>query len=154
MPVDIIRNKILSNKIVTESFYQNNFDTLALSKIKNNKIQLARIESTFYMRNQLLRDSDWASMYHSVELRTPFVDTKLLEKLSNVMSSYSQYKDKEPLKTAFKKILPNDIDYKKKIGFQTPTKDWIKNTLKDKSQIQNNDWFNYMKMVFNIFNRI
>ena len=93
-------------------------------------------------------------MYHGVELRTPFVDTKLLEKLSNVMSSYSQYKDKEPLKTAFKKILPNDIDYKKKIGFQTPTKDWIKNTLKDKSQIQNNDWFNYMKMVFNIFNRI
>jgi len=154
MPVDIIRNKILSNKIVTESFYQNNFDTLALSKIKNNKIQLAKIESTFYMRNQLLRDSDWASMYHGVELRTPFVDTMLLEKLSNVMSSYSQYKDKEPLKTAFKKILPNDIDYKKKIGFQTPTKDWIKNIVKDKSQVQNNDWFNYMKMIFNIFNKI
>ena len=30
------------------------------------------------MSNQLLRDSDWASMYHSVELRTPLVDSQLL----------------------------------------------------------------------------
>ena len=31
------------------------------------------------LRNQLLRDSDWASMGHSLELRTPLVDAKLLE---------------------------------------------------------------------------
>jgi asparagine synthase (glutamine-hydrolysing) len=153
-PIDIIDNKILSNKIDTEFFYHNNFDTLTLSKIKNHKIQLAKIESTFYMRNQLLRDSDWASMYHGVELRTPLVDTTLLENLTNVMSSYSLYKDKQPLKSAFKTILPKDIDYKKKIGFQTPTKDWIKNYIKDETQIPNNDWFNYMKVVFNLFNKI
>ena len=153
-PIDIIDNKILSNKIDTEFFYHNNFDTLTLSKIKNHKIQLAKIESTFYMRNQLLRDSDWASMYHGVELRTPLVDTTLLENLTNVMSSYSLYKDKQPLKSAFKTILPKDIDYKKKIGFQTPTKDWIKNYIKDETQISNNDWFNYMKVVFNLFNKI
>lgn len=153
-PGDIIKNNILSNKIVTESFYQNNFNTLTSSKIKNDKIQLAKIESTFYMRNQLLRDSDWASMYHGVELRTPLVDTTLLEELTNVMSSYSLYKDKQPLKSAFKEILPKGIDYKKKIGFQTPTKDWIKNYIKEESQIPNNDWFNYMKVVFNLFNKI
>jgi asparagine synthase (glutamine-hydrolysing) len=153
-PIDIINNKILSNKIDTEFFYHNNFDTLTLSKIKNHKIQLAKIETTFYMRNQLLRDSDWASMYHGVELRTPLVDTTLLENLTNVMSSYSLYKDKQPLKSAFKTILPKDIDYKKKIGFQTPTKDWIKNYIKDETQIQNNDWFNYMKVVFSLFNKI
>ena len=153
-PIDIIDNKILSNKIDTEFFYHNNFDTLTLSKIKNHKIQLAKIESTFYMRNQLLRDGDWASMYHGVELRTPLVDTTLLENLTNVMSSYSLYKDKQPLKFAFKTILPKNVDYKKKIGFQTPTKDWIKKYIKDETQIQNNDWFNYMKVVFNLFNKI
>ena len=153
-PIDITKNKILSNKIEIESFYQNNFNTLTLSKIKNHKIQLAKIESNFYMRNQLLRDSDWASMYHGVELRTPLVDTTLLEELTNVMSSYSLYKDKKPLKSAFKEILPKDIDYKKKIGFHTPVKDWIKNYIKDESLIQNNDWFNYMKVVFNFFNKI
>ena len=41
------------------------------------------------MKNQLLRDSDWASMFHGVELRTPFVDAYLMSKLKDVMNSYS-----------------------------------------------------------------
>jgi asparagine synthase (glutamine-hydrolysing) len=106
------------------------------------------------MRNQLLRDGDWASMYHGVELRTPLVDTALLEDLTNVMSSYSLYKDKQSLRWAFKTILPKNIDYKKKIGFQTPIKDWIKDYIKDENRIPNNDWFNYMKVIFNAFNKI
>ena len=32
------------------------------------------------MRNQLLRDTDWASMAHSLEVRVPLVDAVLLEK--------------------------------------------------------------------------
>ncbi len=35
------------------------------------------LESRLYMRNQLLRDADWASMAHSLELRVPFVDIPL-----------------------------------------------------------------------------
>ena len=35
----------------------------------------------FILRNQLLRDSDWASMGHSLELRTPLVDAQLLATL-------------------------------------------------------------------------
>ena len=35
------------------------------------------LESTLYLRNQLLRDSDWASMGHSLELRTPLVDASI-----------------------------------------------------------------------------
>ena len=57
------------------------------------------------MRNQLLRDSDWASMYHGVELRTPLVDIKLLENLTTVMNSYSLYNDKQALKSTFNNIL-------------------------------------------------
>ena len=36
--------------------------------------QIAALESCWYMRNQLLRDTDWASMAHGVEVRVPFVD--------------------------------------------------------------------------------
>jgi asparagine synthase (glutamine-hydrolysing) len=32
------------------------------------------LEQCAYMRNQLLRDTDWASMAHSLEIRVPFVD--------------------------------------------------------------------------------
>jgi asparagine synthase (glutamine-hydrolysing) len=39
------------------------------------------MESSLYMRNQLLRDTDWASMAHSLEVRVPLVDSKLLRSL-------------------------------------------------------------------------
>ena len=40
--------------------------------------KIAVLESSLYMRNQLLRDTDWASMAHSLEVRVPLVDIKLL----------------------------------------------------------------------------
>ena len=36
------------------------------------------------MRNQLLRDTDWASMAHSLEVRVPLVDIKLLSHLASI----------------------------------------------------------------------
>jgi asparagine synthase (glutamine-hydrolysing) len=32
------------------------------------------LESAHYMRNQMLRDADWAGMAHGVEIRVPLVD--------------------------------------------------------------------------------
>ena len=40
------------------------------------------LETARYMRNQLLRDADWASMASSVELRVPFVDAWLRRRLA------------------------------------------------------------------------
>tara|TARA_B100000902_G_C27313303_1_gene919731 strand:+ start:1139 stop:2926 length:1788 start_codon:yes stop_codon:yes gene_type:complete len=150
---DIFKKEIISDKISADSFYQEKFDTCTYAEINNLKINLAHLESTYYMRNQLLRDSDWASMYHGVELRTPLVDITLLENLINVMNTYSVYKNKRALKLSFEAVLPKDIDFKNKIGFQTPVKDWIKDHISNKNQIVNNDWFNYMKVVSNLFNK-
>ena len=36
-----------------------------------------RLETALYMRNQLLRDADWAAMAHSLELRVPLADARL-----------------------------------------------------------------------------
>jgi asparagine synthase (glutamine-hydrolysing) len=36
--------------------------------------RVAALETSLYMRNQLLRDADWAGMAHSVEIRVPYVD--------------------------------------------------------------------------------
>ena len=43
------------------------------------------------MSNQLLRDSDWASMYHSVELRTPLVDSQLLHNVAPHTKYFSNF---------------------------------------------------------------
>ena len=59
------------------------FAALALSVLRRpwlasaiGGLSLAQIESTAYLRNHLLRGSDWASMDHSVYLRTPLVDVQ------------------------------------------------------------------------------
>src|SRR5262249_13353190 len=40
--------------------------------------KVAVLECSLYMRDQLLRDTDWASMAHSLEVRVPLVDVDLL----------------------------------------------------------------------------
>ena len=47
--------------------------------------RIAALEASLYMRNQLLRDTDWASMAHSVEVRTPLVDAALLRQIAPLL---------------------------------------------------------------------
>lgn len=123
-------------------------------EFKNSKIKLSQLDSIFYMRNQLLRDSDWASMYHGVELRTPFVDTKLIEKLSPLMTSYSFYKNKEVLKECFKNELSAELFLRKKKGFQTPIKNWYKSYFKDNIISNRNFIHHYMNDIKFHFKKI
>ena len=44
--------------------------------------RVCALESLNYMRNQLLRDADWAGMAQSVEIRPPLVDIELLRALA------------------------------------------------------------------------
>ncbi len=37
--------------------------------------RVCALESTHYLRNQLLRDADWAGMAHGVEIRVPLADS-------------------------------------------------------------------------------
>jgi asparagine synthase (glutamine-hydrolysing) len=72
----------------------------------NNRLAVGQIESTTYMRNQLLRDSDWASMDHSLELRTPLVDAWLLRDLQPMLGAFSQFPNKRLLAESPAKPLP------------------------------------------------
>src|SRR5262245_35234714 len=49
--------------------------------------QIAALESCWYLRNQLLRDTDWSSMAHGLEVRVPLVDFGLLESLGPAIAS-------------------------------------------------------------------
>ena len=41
--------------------------------------RVATLKSSLYMQNQLLRDADWASMAHSLEVRVPLVEFLVVE---------------------------------------------------------------------------
>ena len=90
------------------------------------RLALGQIESTTYLRNQLLRDSDWASMDHSVELRTPLVDAWLLRDLQPLLASFKAFPGKALLADAPTNALPRDIVERTKTGFGIPVGHWLR----------------------------
>lgn len=90
-------------------------------------ITVSEFETTYYMRNQILRDSDIFSMAHSVELRVPFVDHKLYEAvLPYIDDAYDKNFPKKMLIEAVGDI-PMELINRPKMGFTMPFEDWIKN---------------------------
>ena len=85
--------------------------------------QVAALESCWYMRNQLLRDTDWSSMAHGLEVRVPFVDTRLLERLGPAIASNAP-PTKQDL-AACAPQLPRRTVKRPKTGFSTPVREWI-----------------------------
>ena len=99
----------------------------------DHRLALGQIESTTYMRNQLLRDSDWASMDHSVELRTPLVDAWLLRDLQPLLKAFRQFPNKTLLANAPVKVLPVSSTQRRKTGFRIPVGRWLAPTAADLS---------------------
>src|SRR6266704_4587544 len=58
-----------------------------VGKITQPNLKVSLLEATWYMRSQLLRDADWASMAHSLEVRVPLLDIELLRTLAPLGSS-------------------------------------------------------------------
>lgn len=87
--------------------------------------KVAALEASLYMRNQLLRDTDWASMAHSLEVRVPLVDAQLLKKLAPIVSNLPTRQAKHWLAASPKVPLPQAIIARPKTGFGTPVQTWL-----------------------------
>ena len=85
-----------------------------------------------YMANVLLRDSDVMSMAHSLELRVPFVDTRLLEWLWPQRSYFKRdpRHPKRALADAVADVVPASIRKRPKQGFTLPFPLWMREELR------------------------
>ena len=90
--------------------------------------RVACLESCLYLRNQLLRDTDWASMDHSLEVRTPLVDVFLLERLAPVLAGLGSVPGKQWLADVPDRPLPEQVARRAKTGFVVPIDRWIRET--------------------------
>lgn len=88
--------------------------------------RIASLESALYMRNQLLRDADWAGMAHGVEVRVPFVDRKLLETSAAYRGRFGKAGGKNVLASAPSAPLPMTVLSRPKTGFTTPVGLWMR----------------------------
>lgn len=87
--------------------------------------QVSLLESTRYMRNQLLRDTDWVGMAHSMELRTPLVDHRLTEQVAGLAALGRFGKGKSVLSRVLANGLPEAILNRPKTGFTLPIWAWL-----------------------------
>jgi asparagine synthase (glutamine-hydrolysing) len=83
------------------------------------------MESSQYMRNQLLRDSDWASMACSVELRVPLVDSRLHRRLAAAGFEPARRLGKAALVRRLAPELPAALWHRPKHGFYMPVHEWL-----------------------------
>jgi asparagine synthase (glutamine-hydrolysing) len=107
------------------------------------------LEMSYYLKNQLLRDSDVFSMAHSIELRVPFVDNVLFEKIAPIPDEYKIKNNisKFLLKEIIKDKVSDKILKQKKQGFVVPIELWLKNEAKEilQKELLNNNIFDRKK---------
>lgn len=95
--------------------------------LKNDN-QISWLETVFYMQSQLLKDTDFMSMWHGIEIRVPFLDKILMSVITQAHPSVKFRKDfpKYLLVKAFENDLPEVIWKRKKQGFTFPFSKWLK----------------------------
>lgn len=91
------------------------------------------------LRNDMLRKVDLMSMANHLEVRTPFLDHKIVDFAFTLPSAFkiNSSSRKKILKDTFRKDLPEELFNRPKHGFEVPLLKWFKTDLKDKI---NDDW--------------
>jgi asparagine synthase (glutamine-hydrolysing) len=84
-----------------------------------------QLETTRYLRHQLLRDSDWAAMAHSVELRVPLVDPVLREHAARRGFAPARHGGKAAAVREAAPELPAELLARKRTGFYVPVAEAI-----------------------------
>ena len=91
------------------------------------------VDFDLYLPDTLMAKVDVASMAHSLEVRSPFLDHKFMEFAARIPPGLklSGGKTKIILKKAVKSILPPEVISRPKIGFGVPVDHWFRNELKE-----------------------
>jgi asparagine synthase (glutamine-hydrolysing) len=85
---------------------------------------ISHLEFTYYMQNQLLRDSDVMSMAWGLELRVPFVDSSLIAGVRRIAAPRRLAPGKQLVIDAVPELPPWVINQPKK-GFSFPFRSWL-----------------------------
>jgi asparagine synthase (glutamine-hydrolysing) len=89
--------------------------------------QLLYVDSKTWLPDDLLLKADKMTMATAIELRVPFLDHEIVEFAASLPPEYKIYngEGKFIFKKVMEKYLPEEIIYRKKMGFPVPTKRWF-----------------------------
>lgn len=92
--------------------------------VVDDKTRLSLLNAEWYMRNQLLRDSDWAGMAHSIEIRVPMVDLPFWREILALRYGGLDF-GKHDMLACLATRLPETVTGRVKTGFAIPVRDWL-----------------------------
>lgn len=94
--------------------------------------RVSYLEARCYMLNTLLRDSDFMSMAHGLEVRVPLLDHHLAERLMALPGAWklNSGTPKPLLLQALPEKLPDQIVHRPKRGFTIPFEHWLHGALR------------------------
>lgn len=99
---------------------------------KNPKQRLADLNIKLWLENDSNVKVDRASMAYSVEVRSPFLDYRIVEyaRTLPVKFRYDNGLKKKIIRDILSEYIPEEIFNQPKRGFVVPISDWLKNELK------------------------
>jgi len=113
-----------------------------LIKSFSNETRASWFEFNIYMQNQLLKDTDFMSMSHGVEVRVPFLDRNFINLVNSISKEikFSYDQKKKLLVDAYKNELPQEIWNRSKMGFTFPFQEWMRKNreISDPDRYHNN----------------
>ena len=104
-------------------------DDPLLARLGSPHAIVSYLETTRYMRDRLLRDTDWAGMAHALEVRVPFVDIQVLRAVVRCWprgaAPARAIPAKRDLAASARPPLPEAVVNRPKSGFSVPVRDWL-----------------------------
>lgn len=132
---ELLSNVFLSQLETASSFslVADYFDALTA---KNPLNRILEMEWNTQLSDQVLAFVDFLSMAHSVEIRSPFLDYRLVEFAATIPGSMKIKNGnvKDILKKSVEGLLPDGITKRPKEGFVLPVFDWMVEKMKDYSK--------------------
>ena len=88
-------------------------------------------EMKTYLPDQLLVKMDVSTMAHSLEARSPFLDTRVIEFAATIPASQlmRSWQTKTLLKKLAERYAPRSVIYRRKKGFVMPASEWLRGEL-------------------------
>jgi asparagine synthase (glutamine-hydrolysing) len=123
--------KLNGNFGVGEMLFQQFANSVSTDNETDNLLYL---DSKTYLPSDILVKVDRMSMATSLEARTPLLDHKLIEFVTQIPTKYklNGLETKHIFKKSMENTVPKEILYREKQGFGVPIGEWINTKLKDR----------------------
>jgi len=108
---------------------------LAASDATDDTNRLLDLDVQTYLPDDILTKVDIASMAHALEVRAPFLDHVLLERMAALPGAWklNGLRGKQILRRAVRDLLPQQILFRRKKGFSLPLNRWLREDLSQMS---------------------